>query len=162
MTRLLRANWFYILLPLAIAVEWLLAVTPEALAAPRALEATLLFDLAIFLPALYFLFLRGRVSRKAALLRTAALAGSGLWFASWLMPAGQGEVLPWLSWIRYVALPVLIGVELIAAVAILKHVYGKTPSEAHLIEQGLPPLMAKLLLAEARFWKRVFRWLRGS
>lgn len=162
MIRTLRAQWFYILLPLAVAVEWSLALTPDAMAEPRMLEATLPFDLAIFLPALYFLFLRGRVTLKAALLRTAALAGSGIWLAAWLMPAGEGVVLPWLEWVRYVALPLLIAVELIAAAAILRHVYGETPSVHQLIDQGLPKPMAKLILAEARFWKRVLRWLRGN
>lgn len=155
-----KENWFYVLLPFLMLGAWLMASTPESLADPVMTERVLLFDALISLPLLYFLFLRSRASLRVTLLRVAALAGSGVWFASWLMPEGSGQILPWLSWLRYVALPVLIGIELIALVAVVRHVYGDTPDEAHLIALGMPPIIAKAMLAEARFWKRVFAWLR--
>lgn len=119
-----------------------------------------LFDFALGLPAMYYLFLRDRVSRRAALVRTFALAGTGIWVASWLMPAGEGDILPWLAWIRYVALPLLVAIELAAAVALLRYAYGEAPDKTHLIEQGMPPMLARAILAEARFWRRIWCWLR--
>ena len=157
----LKANWFYALLPLLLLAAWMVASTPESLADPVILERVLLFDALITLPLLYFLFLRRRAGMRVTLLRMAALAGTAVWFAAWLMPEGTGQILPWLSWLRYVALPVLIGIELIAVVAVVRHVYGAKPDEAHLIAQGVPPAIAKVMLAEARFWKRVFAWLRS-
>lgn len=156
MTRFIRGNWFYLILPVLLAAAWSLSISSEAASQPQLLERVYLFDFAIGLPALYFVFLRKRVSRRAALLRTLTLAGTGIWVASWLMPADEGEILPWLAWLRYVALPLLIAVELIAAAALLRYAYGEAPDEKRLIEQGMPPLIARAILAEARFWRRVW------
>lgn len=162
MATTIRANWFYVLLPFLLLAAWALSISPVAVRDPIVLERVFLFDFLISLPLLYFLFLRKRVSRRVAILRVAALAASGVWLASVLMPEGTGQILPWLAWLRYLALPLLIGVELIALVAVVRHAYGAEPDEGYLIAQGLPPILAKAMLAEARFWKRAFRWLRGD
>lgn len=162
MTRFIGDNWFYLILPVLLAAAWSLSISPEAITQPQLLEGVYLFDFAIGLPALYFLFLRKRMSLQAALLGTLALAGTGLWFASWLMPAGKGEILPWLAWLRYVALPALIIIELVAAAALLRYAYGEAPDENRLIEQGMPPLLARAILAEARFWRRIWARMRKT
>lgn len=125
MIAILRKNWFYLVLPFLLLAAWLLSQSPAALRDPILLEA---FDALISLPVLYFLFLRKRMPGRATALRVAALAGSGVWLASLAMPAGSGQILPWLAWMRYVALPILIGVELIAVIAVIRHVYGSEPT----------------------------------
>lgn len=162
MIAILRKNWFYFVLPFLLLAAWLLSQSPAALRDPILLERVLVFDSLISLPVLYFLFLRKRMPGRATALRVAALAGSGVWLASLAMPAGSGQILPWLAWMRYVALPILIGVELIAVIAVIRHVYGSEPDKRFLIAQGMPPILAKAMLAEARFWKRVARWVRGD
>lgn len=156
-----RRNWFYLLMPLWLAAAWNLSITPQAAAEPLVMERVYLFDFALFLPVLYFLFLRGRVTLRAALVRSAMLAAAGLALAAWLMPAGEGQVLPVLAWLRWVALPAVIVIELVAMAAVLRHVFGADPDAQTLIDQGMPPLVVKLMIAEARFWKRVLSWLTG-
>ena len=161
MVGVVRQHWFYLLLPLWLMAAWLVSRDSVTTSDPLVLEKVYLFDFGLFLPLLYFLFLRSRVTLRAALLRTMALAGAGLWLAATLMPSGEGEVLPWVSWLRYVALPLLIGIELVATVAIMRQVWSKEPDEQALIAQGVPPLVVKLLVLEARFWKGVWRWVTG-
>jgi hypothetical protein len=164
MERLQRAMtgyWFYWLLPLGLVAAWKLALTPDSLANPIMTERVFLFDFAVFLPLVYFLYLRSRVTRRAALVRAFALGGAGISYAAWLMPDGTGEVLPFLAWLRWTALPLLIAIEFAAFVALMRHIYGSEPEEAKLVEQGIPRLVVRLLMIEARFWKRVFRFLTG-
>lgn len=161
MLKTVRTNWFYLLLPLLLLAAWSLSRSPEALADPLLLERVLLVDCLVSLPALYFLFLRRHTTLRAALLRSAALAGAGLWFAGYLMPSGEGQILPALGWLRMAALPLLIMVEAAAFIAIMRVVYSNAPDEEQLTRQGVPPLIVKALLAEARFWKAVWRWLSG-
>ena len=156
-----RRHWFYLLLPLWLAAGWNLSVTPEAVADPVMMERVFLFDFGLFLPVLYFLFLKSRVTLRAAVLRSVALAAAGLALAAWLLPAGTGQVLPVLAWLRWVALPAIIVIELAALVAVVRYVYGGDPKEQTLVDQGMPPIIARLMIAEARFWKRVFAWLAG-
>ena len=82
-------------------------------------------------------------------------------YAAWLMPEGTGQVLPFLIWLRWTALPLVIAIELVAFVALMRYLYGSEPKEKELVNQGIPPLVVKLLLMEARFWKRVFRLITG-
>ena len=156
-----RGYWFCWLLPFCLAGAWQLSLTPESLADPITTERVFLFDFALFLPLLYFFYLRSRVTLKAALLRAVALGAAGISYAAWLMPEGTGDVLPFLSWLRWTVLPLVIVIELAAFLAVMRYVYGSDPHEDTLIQQGMPPLIVKLLLIEARFWKRVFAFVTG-
>ena len=162
MTKVVVGYWFYWLLAVCVFAAWQVSLTPEAIADPIMTERVFLLDTAIILPVLYFVFLRTRVTLKAAILRSLALAAAGISYAAWLMPPGTGEILPLLSWLRWTVLPLVIAIELFAFVALMRYLYGSEPKEDVLINQGLPPLMVKLLLMEARFWKRVFRFLTGK
>ncbi len=156
-----KAHWFYLLLPLTLLAAWLLSTTAEAARDPLTLERTLLFDFGLFLPAVYALYLRGRLRPAAIALRCVGLGLAGLWFAGWLMPQGEGEVLPFLGWLRMVVFPILIVFELVAFAAILRIVYSPRPDPARLLAAGMPPLLVRALLAEARFWRWVWHKLRG-
>ena len=161
MARRLADHWFYALLAVCVCAAWRVSLTPEAIADPIMTERVFLLDTAIILPVLYFVYLRTRVPLKAAILRSLALGAAGISYAAWLMPEGTGEVLPFLAWLRWVAMPLVIAIELAAFVALMRYLYGSEPREEELIAQGIPPLVVRLLLAEARFWKRVFRFLAG-
>lgn len=165
MTRLTGAvsrYWFYGVLAFAVIAAWQVSVTPETMVNPLLTERIYLFDFGVFLPLLYFWFLRRTVAVKAAAIRAFALASAGIAYAAWLMPDGMGQLLPFLSWLRWVALPLIILIELAAFVAVMRYVYGSDPKEEELVAQGLPPVLARLLLMEARFWKRVFAFLAGG
>ena len=157
----IRSNWFYILLPFLLLAAWQVSTSPLASEQPLMLERVFLIDFAIVLPALYFVFLRTRHALKPSLIRAFALAGAGTAFAAFLMPKGEGQVLPLLAWLRYVMLPFLILLEGAVLIAVAKASFAAEPDEAALIEKGIPPLVVKAMIAEARFWKAVWRFMTG-
>lgn len=159
--RAITGYWFYWLLPFCVIGAWQLSLTPQSLADPVMTERVFLIDTVLLLPLLYFLYLRSRVTLKAALVRAFALGAAGVSYSAWLMPDGAGQVLPFLAWLRWIALPLIIALELAAFVALMRYIYGSDPCEEKLIAQGMPPLLVRLLLIEARFWKRVFAALTG-
>lgn len=162
MAKAFKGYWFYGLLAVCLLSAWQLSITPETIADPITTERVFLIDFALLLPLLYFLYLRSRVALKAAILRSLALGAAGISYAAWLMPEGTGQVLPLLSWLRWTALPLIIAIELAAFVALMRYLYGSEPQEEELVKQGIPPVVVKLLLMEARFWKSVFRFLTGK
>lgn len=161
MIRAFSNTWFYWLLVPCVFAAWQLSLTPETVADPIITERVFLLDFALLLPLLYFVFLRSRVPPRAAILRSLALGAAGISYAAWLMPEGTGQLLPFLSWLRWTVLPVIILIELAAFVALMRYLYGSEPKEEELVKQGIPAPVVKLLLIEARFWKRVFRFLAG-
>ena len=158
---MVRNGWFYLLLPVWLGAAWSLSRDPQVLRDPPALELVLLFDFAIFLPALYALFLRRTVRSLGLAIRCGGLALSGLWLAGLLLPEGTGTIIPRLAWLRALFLPIALAIEIGAAIAVLRIVYAEEPDEARLHASGMPPWLVRLVLAEARFWKRVWRMLSG-
>jgi hypothetical protein len=127
----------------------------------RTAEAVTLFDWMITVPALYFLCYRSTLSVKAMALRLIALACLGVWIASWLVPAAAQEVLPNLSWPRTVGLAALALIELRLLVLALKLAFSDRADAETLTQRtGAPPVLAKLMLLEARFWKAVWTLVR--
>ena len=161
MARRLADHWFYALLAVCLFAAWRVSLLPHTLSDPITTERVYLIDFALLLPLIYAFYLRSRVPVKAVIVRSLALGAAGISYAAWLMPEGTGEVLPFLAWLRWVAMPLVIAIELAAFVALMRYLYGSEPREEELIAQGIPPLVVRLLLAEARFWKRVFRFLAG-
>jgi hypothetical protein len=155
-----RRNWFLPLLALLLAIEWAFARATDW---PRdgLAEAVILFDLCLFVPALHFLCYRRTLARKALLIRTFALASLGVWLASWLIPAEAQHLLAGLGWARLAGLAVLLALELWVVVKVVRLVFGGTPTEADVVAYGAPPWIARIMLIEARFWKWLWRLLRG-
>lgn len=106
----IRRNWF--LLPALAIVSGVIVVTRTAdwPVEARLIEAALLFDLAVLLPALYFWCYRS--SARSPVLRALALSCAGIWAASYLIPSEHHHLLGFVSWIRYAAIGLLLYVEL--------------------------------------------------
>ena len=150
----LRANWFFVAAAAVLATDLTVLNIPHG-ASPRLLEAGLLGDLALLIPCLYLAcyWRKG----KRAVIRTLALASLGFWFASKLLPASGHFIISSLSPLRYVALAVLFAIEVKVVLVTYKAVFSgatRREAEASLQQQtDLPVWVAKLMTAEAMFWR---------
>ena len=155
-----RRNWFVPMLALLLAIEWAFARGVDW-RGDRLAEAVILFDLCLFVPALHYLCYRRALAWKPLLIRTAALASLGIYLASWLIPVEAQHLLAGLGWARLAGLAVLAALELWVVVKVVKLVFGGTATEADVVAHGAPPWIARIMLIEARFWKWLWRLLRG-
>jgi hypothetical protein len=129
----------------------------------RALEAGLLFDLAVLLPLLY-LWCSGRQAR-GAVVRAVALACFGIWATGKIVPVEQQHLLGAVGWLRYLGLAGLVALEIKLGVAVYKAVVfsGKPrhEAEASLMSQGMPPWLARLMGLEAALWRQLLALARS-
>lgn len=158
----LRRHWFVPVAIMLLAIEWPFVRTVDWSREGFA-EAAVLFDMTVSIPVLYLLCYRGQLPWRALAVRTAALACLGVYLASWLVP---GEAQRWileLSWLRTVGLILLALIELRLVVAAVRLTLGgRTDATLVAAQTGAPEWAARLMLLEARFWKRVWRLLRGK
>jgi hypothetical protein len=155
-----RRHWFYIALPICLLVSLQFQRTFSWAADPAFGEAVTLFDWCIFLPALFALCYRD-MPIKALAIRMLALACGGFWVAGMIVPDTSEEILREWSWLRGAGLAVVVVFEIAALVVIVRMAFGGTANAADLERQGMPPFIAKLMLAEARFWRWVWNKLHG-
>lgn len=158
---LARRHWFVLLLPVWLACSLAFSRSLDWRVDGRLGEATILFDWCIFLPLAYALSVRRTVRPPTALLRALGLAGAGLWVGRLLVPDGAEHLLARLGWLRYPWLAVVLVVEGAVIIALLRAVYAGRADNAAFERAGVPPLLARLMLLEARFWRWVWRLLRG-
>ncbi len=157
----IRRNWFYALLPVWALATWGFNVIHPWDDQPRLGEIITLFDWCIFVPLTFALCYRD-MSRRALVLRLLALMCGGIWLAGRIVPEGaQSLLLDW-SGVRWAGLSVLLLFELAAFVAMLRILFGATPDPRALEEQGIPPVVAKLMIAEAKFWRWIWARLTGK
>lgn len=157
---LARRHWFYLALPLLLAAAFSARSAFPWDTQPRLAEAATLFDWCLFVPALYALCYRDKPVRALALRLLALLCG-GVWVAAMIVPLSAQTLLPGLGWLRSAGIAILVLVELAAAAAMLRIVFGAAPDPEALVRQGVPPLLARLMLAEARFWRWLWDRLNG-
>jgi hypothetical protein len=156
----LKANWFVVAVPLLLLVEWLV-VRDLGGEMGRFLEAVVLFDLCLFMPLLYLLCYRNKVPRRQLVLRAMALACLGIYVATYLVPEPLQAVLPQLGPLRIAGLGVLMLIELRLLIAAVRVVWGRDGSvEQVQAASGAPAWMARLMVMEARLWKRLWRLIR--
>jgi hypothetical protein len=122
------------------------------------IEAGLLFDLAVLLPALYFWCYRS--SAKSPVLRALALSCAGIWVASYLTPSEHHSLLGFVSWLRYAAIGLLLYVELRVVASfywavIAGHKSAESAAADLSASTGMPPQLAALLAKEAALWQRL-------
>lgn len=155
-----RANWFAIAVPILLLIEWLI-VRDIGGEMGRLLEAIVLFDLCVFMPLLYVLCYRRVVPLKQLILRTIGLVCLGIYVATYLVPEPVQAVLPQLGPLRLVGLAVLVLIELRLLIAALRIVWGRDGTvEDVQAASGAPPWIARLMVIEARMWKRLWRLIR--
>lgn len=156
----LRAHWFAPLLALLLGLELTFARSIDWSRDGFA-EKAILFDLCLFVPALYALCYRHRLTRRALLLRTIALALGGIYIASKLVPAEAQVLLADLVWARNAGWLAIALIELALVVVTVKLVFGGASTEEVAARSGAPLWVARLMQLEARFWKAVWRFLTG-
>lgn len=155
-----KANWFAVAVPVLLLVEWLV-VRDVGGEMGRYLEVVVLFDLCVFMPLLYVLCYRGTVPRGQLALRAAALACLGIYVATYLVPEPMQALLPQLGVLRLAGLAVLMLIELRLLFIALRLVWGRNGTvEQVQAASGAPPWIARLLILEARMWKRLWRLIR--
>ncbi|UVO50517.1 hypothetical protein M0208_08290 [Sphingomonas sp. SUN019] len=126
------------------------------------MEAVTLFDWCVFLPAMFVLCYRRQLTTGALAVRTIGIVCAGLWVAASIVPDDRESLIGSVTWLRYPGLALLVLAEGLALVAVLKITFSKTPDEAALRRLNVPPLIARLMLAEARFWRWLWTKLRGE
>jgi hypothetical protein len=125
-------------------------------------ETAILIDLCLFLPALHAICYRKSLSRKALIMRTAALACLGVYLASKLVPAQAHDLLRDLLWMKNAGWALLALLEVWLALQLVRLVYGGRHEADEISRlQGAPEWIVRLMLLEARFWKAVWKFLRS-
>lgn len=157
----LRRHWFAPVAIMLLSIEWLF-VRMVDWSRDGGAEAAVLFDMTVSIPVLYLLCYRRQLPWRALALRAAALVCLGLYLASWLVPVDAQRWISELSWLRTAGLVVLAMIELRLVVMAIRLAFGGRADAASVAAQtGAPEWIARLMLLEARFWKGVWRLLRG-
>ncbi len=156
-------NWFYSMALLLFLVAGILIASIGGVPPPGqgpSFEAALLVDIFLTLPVLYWLCFRKRHGAARLLLGGTAVVCSGLWLAGLIVPTSEQRMLPQLSWLRYAGLAIIVGFEVRLAALAFRVMWRPQAKIADLEAQGVPPLVAKLMLLEARFWRWVLSAFR--
>jgi hypothetical protein len=155
----LRAHWFFFVAPLIVVADLHLALTVQG-EFNRWLEAGLLLDLMLVVPGLYWLCYRSK--GRAAIIKAVALACLGIWVATKLVPEPEQDLLGLMAPLRYLGLAVLLLIEIKLMVAIYRSAFKGDTVEEITAKGGadMPAWAAKLIAMEARFWMRVWAWVK--
>lgn len=159
--RVARHHWFYFAVPVLLGAALNFRATHPWAHHPRLGEAVTLFDWCLFVPLLHAICYR-RMPRRALATRTLALVCGGIWIAGQIVPDRAETILAEWGWLRTLGIGVLVAAESAALVAMLRMAFGSAADPTELERQGIPPLLAKLMLAEARFWRWAWRRLGGD
>lgn len=152
--RFAKEHWFLMIAPFVLLSDAFVARSGPV---DALVEAGLLFDLVLLVPALYFLCYRNR--RQGAGVRAIGLACLGVWFATKLVPEADRVLLVYLAPMRYVGLAVLILIELALIRMIFKMLSAGDTAEVTAKRAAdtadMPEWVAKLLVWEAGIWRRL-------
>lgn len=157
--KLVRRHWFVLAAAVVFTGDVILA-SSNRWSDPRLLEAGILFDLSVVVPALYLWCYRSRV--KPAIARAVALSCLGIWVAGHIVPNEHHQVLSAVGFIRYVGLAALIAVELKLAAMILRATFGSDNDAGPTVmatakDAGMPEWAARLMVWESSLWRKA--WL---
>jgi hypothetical protein len=158
-THQLRVHWFLFVAPLILGADLYCGLSLRG-EIDRVIEGGLLFDLSVLLPGLYWLCYRNRGRR--AVFGAVAMACSGVWVASKIVPEVERDLLNYFVPLRYVGIAVIVWLEVAIVFTIYRAIFkGGTVDQA--ISQApadLPPWVSKLLAMEANFWLKVWNSVR--
>ena len=156
-----RAHWF---LPVALLVgagDFALALA-DSWSDPALIEAGILFDLAVVLPALYWWCYRKR--GRATLLKAAGLSCLGIWVASHIVPDQHHDLISTVGFARYIGLGVLLVIELKLVLAIYRAAFNQSGKADHAFaaakDAGMPEWAARLMAWEASLLRRGWESVR--
>lgn len=160
--RALRVHWF-VLAALVVLVGDLAVTALDGWSSPRLLEAGIVFDLAVVIPALYLWCYRSR--GKAAIVRAVALGCLGIWVAGHVVPDEHHRILGTVGLVRYVGLAVLLVIELKLVVAIYRAAFGEAKDAAPAAltaarDAGMPEWAARLMAWEAALGRKAWNAVR--
>lgn len=160
-TRLLGAHWYVPVFGAMLLAVWMLARTPAFMVGGG--EAALLIDLCVTAPVLYVLCYRRRQPVRVTAVRTLAIACSGVWIASWLIPATEQNLSLQLAPVRWAGLALIFVIELWLVLAVTRIAFSGTGTAEQISAKGdVPSWMARMLLWEANLWRAVWRFIRGG
>jgi hypothetical protein len=151
-----KENWFWPLAITLVVLAWTIGQFSQ-IEPNSSWEYAVIFDVLVTLPILYFVCYGKKATLKNNIFRILALQCSGIWFATKIVPIESQSLLPYLSWLRFAGLAVLFVFEAWIGLALIKLIF-RPDTTANQIQQqlGAPAFVAKLILLEARFWRRVF------
>lgn len=152
-----QERYFYlIVLPFAYAIEWSFAASLDWQVYPRS-EWVTLVDLCLFVPLLYFTLFSQALGLQARLIRTAGIAGLGLFAAQFIVPSANQFIIADLAALRNVLIGFVLLFEGWVLYRIVRAVYVRGADSTTLERDfAMPAWIAKLMLWEARFWKAVW------
>ena len=154
-------NWFVLVAPLLFAVAWLISRSTAWAQDASVVEAGLLADATITLPLLYALCYRRSLPLWRLAIRMIGIACLGIYLVSYLVPPDSQSLLPGFAWARTLGFALLCLIELRLLIAGIRLMFkSDVTAEQLTAATGAPPLLAKLMLLEARMWKGLARFLR--
>ena len=155
-------NWFVLVAPLLFVLAWFIGRSTAWAQEGAAVEAALLVDATITLPLLYALCYARSLPLWQLAVRMVGIACLGIYLVSYLVPPGSQSLLPSFAWARTVGFALLCLIELRLLITGIRMVFkSDVTAEQLTAATGAPPLLAKLMLLEARMWKGLARFLRG-
>jgi hypothetical protein len=157
---ILARHWFVLFTSAVVGVDVLVAragpITP-------AVEAGLLLDLVVLLPALCVLSAYGK--GKGGLVRGLGLACLGIWIAAKLIPEPDRGLLEYIAPLRYGGLAVLVLLELavVRLIFVALRSGGSKAEAAYRVSSKteMPPWVARLVAWEIGIWRKVISWGKG-
>lgn len=155
-----QRHWFYLVLPILLTAALTFRTSYPWDLDPKLGEAATIFDWCVFVPLIYAVCYRN-MPRRALAIRTLAMVCGGIWIAAKIVPDQAETILRGLGWVRGLGIAVLAVFEGMAFVATMRILFGGEPDAVALERQGIPPLVVKLMLAEARFWRWVWMKLKN-
>jgi hypothetical protein len=156
-----KDHWFYGLVGPIFGGAYLLHTQFNWGAHPAYGERLALLLWCLITPLLFAICYRA-MPRRALLVRLTSLLCGGAWLAGATVPDQAEQFLKDWEWLRYLGLGLILVVEGLALIAVLRILFGGKEDEAELTKQGIPPLVAKMMLAELRFWRWLWSRLTGK
>lgn len=157
-----KANWYFVLLPIILCGNYAASKIPGDID-PRLNETAILFDLVFLLPALYAVCYR-KLGRKI-IIRILGIACMGIWLAGHLIPAEEQVIYAQIAFMRDAGLAFLTLIEIRISVFMFKLLFGRLQENENTVRQlnekmDVPLWVAKLIVLEAAFWKRLWKFVR--